>query len=69
VVMPQLNGRELADELRRRRPGCRCLLLSGYSEDATLPDGVATVGYEFLAKPFTPEALAQKVYGMVTADS
>jgi len=69
VVMPRLNGIDLADELRRRRPGCRCLLLSGYSEHPVLRKGGDAIGYEFLAKPFTPDALARKVYDLVTADT
>jgi CheY-like chemotaxis protein len=61
VVMPQVNGRELAEELVRRRSGLKVLYLSGYTDDAILRHGIATDDVAFLYKPFTPGTLAQKV--------
>jgi CheY-like chemotaxis protein len=59
VVMPRMNGQELADEVRRLMPSTRLLFMSGYSEDPMVnPLGRLAV---FIAKPFTPVALAQKI--------
>jgi CheY-like chemotaxis protein len=67
VVMPRLDGRDLANLLLGRRPGLRVLFLSGYP-DAITPTatvqgrcGALAPQCEFLQKPFTPEALARKV--------
>ncbi|MFB3829345.1 MAG: PAS domain S-box protein [Bryobacteraceae bacterium] len=59
MVMPRMGGSELAAEIRRRREGIRVLYMSGYTDD-TIHAGVAERP-NFLAKPFTPDALARKV--------
>ncbi|HEX5581097.1 MAG TPA: ATP-binding protein [Gemmatimonadaceae bacterium] len=61
VVMPGLNGRELAERLARDRPAMRALLMSGYTEDEPLHAAVSSRGMVFLAKPFTPDTLARRV--------
>ncbi len=61
VVMPGLNGRELADRLRPQRPGMEVLYMSGYSDHAVLRDRTLNSGTNFLHKPFTPESLARRV--------
>jgi two-component system cell cycle sensor histidine kinase/response regulator CckA len=60
VVMPALGGHELAHRLRRRLPGLKVVLTSGYSE-AALRGEVRTVSDAFLVKPFTPEDLSKAV--------
>jgi len=60
-----LNGRELADEARRRRPRLRVLFTSGYARDAIVHHGRLDPGVDLLAKPFTFEALAAKVREIV----
>jgi PAS domain S-box-containing protein len=67
VVMPGLDGRTMADELRRRRPGLRVLYVSGYTEDAVIARGVLSSGMAFLAKPFTPGALLARVRAVLDA--
>ncbi|MEP6836077.1 MAG: ATP-binding protein [Gemmatimonas sp.] len=61
VVMPGMNGRELAETLLRERPKTRVLFASGYTDDAVLLHGVRTDEVSFIQKPFTPPALVQRV--------
>ena len=61
VVMPDTNGRKLADALRAGRPGLRVLFMSGYPDGAMGQHGLLDQGISYLAKPFTTEAVARKV--------
>lgn len=56
LVMPEMNGDELIMKLRERTPGLRVVMMSGYSSNSVLPEGE-----HFLQKPFTREALAERV--------
>jgi PAS domain S-box-containing protein len=66
VVMPELNGRELAERLSVLRPGTQVLYISGYTDHDVL-GGIVGPGSNFLQKPFTPEALANKVREILDA--
>jgi CheY-like chemotaxis protein len=61
VVMPEMNGRELADTLVARYPDLRVLFMSGYTRDAVARHGVLERGVALLAKPFTLTDLHQAV--------
>ena len=61
VVMPEVNGRRLADEALRRRPGLRVLFTTGYTRNAVVHNGVLDAGVHLIGKPFTVEALAEQV--------
>jgi two-component system, cell cycle sensor histidine kinase and response regulator CckA len=61
VAMPILNGRELADLLRERRPDLPVLFMSGYTDDEMVRRGLIEPNKPFVGKPFTPEILAAKV--------
>jgi CheY-like chemotaxis protein len=61
VVMPGMNGRELAARLTVNYPNLQVLYLSGYTDEAIAHHGVLQVGIELLHKPFTPDALARRV--------
>lgn len=61
VVMPGMNGRELAEALLAERPDTRVLFASGYTDDAVLLHGVRTDELSFIQKPFTPPTLVRRV--------
>jgi len=61
VVMPGMNGRELAARLLIEYPALQVLYLSGYTDDAIAHHGVLQAGIELLHKPFTPDVLTRRV--------
>jgi PAS domain S-box-containing protein len=61
VLMPDLNGREVADEVQRRHPDVKTLFMSGYAYQTMLGRGVLEPGCWFLQKPFTPSQLSEMV--------
>jgi len=61
VVMPGIDGRELADRLREKRPKLRVLFVSGHSSRILAPLGVLEPGTHLLEKPFKPDQLVQKL--------
>jgi PAS domain S-box-containing protein len=62
VVLPEgMDGRRLADEAQRRRPGIKVLFTTGYTRNAIVHNGRLDPGVELIGKPFSFEALAAKV--------
>ncbi len=61
IVMPQMNGRELAEKLLELRPGLKIVFMSGYTDDVLLRTGSLKPGMTFLQKPLRPEILASKL--------
>ncbi|PYS29273.1 MAG: hybrid sensor histidine kinase/response regulator, partial [Acidobacteria bacterium] len=60
VIMPGMNGRELAEQAVRLRPDMKVLLMSGYADEITR-SGYIHPGFHFIEKPFTSNSLALKV--------
>jgi len=67
VVMPQMSGREVADQLTTTRSDLIVLYMSGYTENAIVHRGVLDPGTAFLHKPFTPAVMARKVRAVLDA--
>jgi PAS domain S-box-containing protein len=68
VVMPGMNGRELAERLRPQRPGMKYLFMSGYTANVIAHRGVVDHGVAFLQKPFSLETLARHVRAALDGD-
>ncbi|MEW5977690.1 MAG: PAS domain S-box protein [Acidobacteriota bacterium] len=61
VVMPQMNGRDLANRLLTIHPEMKVLYMSGYTNEAIIRHGILESGMFFIQKPFTPTDLSRKV--------
>ncbi len=61
VVLPQMNGRELAKRLLNQRPQLRVLFMSGYTDNAIVHNGVLDSGAAYLQKPLVPERLGRRI--------
>ncbi|WP_326536007.1 PAS domain-containing protein [Pseudorhodoferax sp.] len=61
VVMPEVNGRKLADEALKRRPRLKVLFTTGYTRNAVVHNGVLDPGVQLIGKPYTIEELAARV--------
>jgi CheY-like chemotaxis protein len=62
VIMPGgMNGRQLAEEVAKRRPSLRVLYTSGYAENALVRDGRVDPGISLLNKPYRKVDLAQRI--------
>jgi nitrogen-specific signal transduction histidine kinase/CheY-like chemotaxis protein len=66
VVMPGASGPELTRQLLQSRPALKVIFMSGYTEEAIVRGGVLNAGVAFLGKPFTAEALGQKVKDLLS---
>ncbi|MBR0832835.1 response regulator [Bradyrhizobium manausense] len=69
IIMPGgMNGRELAEAVRLRRPGVRVLYTSGYTDNAIVHEGHLDPGVALLRKPYRKADLSQKIREMFAAD-
>jgi CheY-like chemotaxis protein len=62
VIMPEMSGRELADELLQLNPNLKILFMSGYTADVIAHQEILEAGVQFLQKPFQISDLALKMY-------
>lgn len=61
VIMPDMNGRDLAAAIKKLQPDMHCLFMSGYTADVIAHHGVLQEGVHFLQKPFARRDLAETV--------
>ena len=61
VIMPEMNGRDLAEQLMTIKNGINCLFMSGYTSDIIANQGVLVDGMHFIQKPFSQKELAAKI--------
>ncbi len=61
IVMPEMNGRKLADLVKDRRPNLPIIYTTGYTRNAVVHNGVLDAGVELIVKPFTIDELALRV--------
>jgi two-component system, cell cycle sensor histidine kinase and response regulator CckA len=66
VVMPGMNGKELAVRMTQIHPEAKVLYTSGYLGDATSHRGVVDDGLNFISKPYSPQALAEKLRQVIS---
>jgi len=64
-----MNGRQMADAGRVTRPGLQVLFITGYAENAVLNNGYLEPGMAVLTKPFSMEAMAERIRSMVEASA
>jgi len=62
-----MNGRQVADAARVRRPGLKVLFVTGYAENAAIGNGLLAPGMQVITKPFAMAALADKVRETIEA--
>jgi signal transduction histidine kinase/ActR/RegA family two-component response regulator len=68
IVMPQMNGKQLATEALRRRPSIKVLYTTGFTRNAVVHNNVIDPGVEMIAKPFSLDQLAAKVREVIEKD-
>jgi CheY-like chemotaxis protein len=61
LIMPRMDGRELAQKVRLRRPDAKLLFMSGYAGDSAARLRADVPGFTVLQKPFTAHKLAKRV--------
>jgi signal transduction histidine kinase len=69
VGLPKINGRQLAEEARKRRPELRVLFTTGYARNAIVHHGRLDPGVELITKPYSYEMLAEKVRSILDDNS
>ena len=65
IIMPNMGGRELAEEVRKLMPGLKILFTSGYSDNKIGQDGVLDGDLNFIQKPYTLQLLSAKVKSLI----
>jgi signal transduction histidine kinase len=67
VILPGKNGRELADEIERLRPGTKVIFMTGYSRNAIVHQGRLDRGTELISKPLVEGVLARRIRQVLDA--
>ena len=61
VVMPRMNGKDLAEQVMKIRPETKALFMSVYTANTIAHHGILNEGVHFIEKPFMADSLARKV--------
>jgi PAS domain S-box-containing protein len=69
VVMPGINGREVAERIRMLRPGIKVLYMSGYTDQTVVHHGILDDDAMFLQKPFTMNTLSSKLRELLSSET
>lgn len=67
IVMPDTNGRKLAEQAHHIRPDLKVLYTTGYTRNAVVHNGIVDKGVELIGKPFTVDELAARVRAILDA--
>ena len=67
VIMPDMNGRDLFEQLKARHTDAQVLFMSGYTNQIIDRHGILEEGFHFIQKPFAVDALAEKVRSILAA--
>ncbi len=65
VVLPGINGKELAEEFKKKRPGIKVIYTSGYTENFIVQQDLAQDGVSFIGKPYSAHSLLKKIRGVL----
>jgi two-component system, cell cycle sensor histidine kinase and response regulator CckA len=68
LVMPELNGPQLAEILRSSQPEIKVLFMSGYGEESSVVSGLEGMKGQLLHKPFSPDELARRVHAALARE-
>jgi signal transduction histidine kinase len=68
VIMPEMNGRDLAERLQAIQPGIKHLFMSGYTANVIVHQGVLDQGVNFIQKPFSMKDLGIKIHGILNPE-
>jgi PAS domain S-box-containing protein len=67
IGLPGMNGRQLVEAAREKRPDLKVLFITGYAENAALANGFLLPGMEMVTKPFAVDALASRIRDMIAS--
>ncbi len=68
IIMPEMNGHELAVKILQEKPDMKCLYVSGYPANVIARQGILPGGMNFIQKPFMRRTLATKIHEILSAD-
>lgn len=65
VIMPEMNGKQMYDQIHKINPKARVLFMSGYTSNAIVSNGILEIGLEHIQKPFSADALLKKIQNIL----
>jgi CheY-like chemotaxis protein len=68
VIMPNMNGKEIYNDIKKIRPDIKCLFTSGYDSNIIHKKGILEENLPFISKPVSPEELLNKVRELLDSE-